>query len=119
MGDLETDFMEKIQDRIDLSTVDILFAPHHGRNSGKAPQRWLGQLNPRLIIIGEAPSEHVNYYAGYNTITQNSSGDLLFDCGDGEVDVYAGDNAYYVDHLDDQGLDHKDGLYYIGTLRCG
>jgi hypothetical protein len=119
MGDLETDFMDKIQYRIDLPAVDLLFAPHHGRNSGKVPKHWLGQLNPGLIIIGEAPSEHLNYYAGYNTITQNSSGDLLFDCGDEKVDVYAEDNAYYVDHLDDEGLDHKDGLYYIGTLRCG
>lgn len=119
MGDLETDFMGTIQDRIELPTVDILFAPHHGRSSGKVPKQWLGQLNPGLIIIGEAPSEHLNYYAGYNTITQNSSGDLLFDCGDGKVDVYAGDNAYYVDHLDDEGLDHNHGLYYIGTLRCG
>lgn len=119
MGDLETDFMEKIQYRIDLPAVDILFAPHHGRTSGKVPKHWLGQLKPSLIIIGEAPSKHLNYYAGYTTITQNSSGDLLFDCRGGKVDVYAGDSAYYVDHLDDEGLDHKDGLYYIGTVRCG
>jgi hypothetical protein len=119
MGDLETDFMEKIQFRIDLPTVDVLFAPHHGRDSGKVPKHWLGQLDPGLIVIGEAPSEHLNYYAGYNTITQNSSGDLLFDCGDGKARIYAADSAYYVDHLDDEGLDHKDGLYYIGTLRCG
>lgn len=35
MGDLETAFMEEIQDEIDWPSVDILFAPHHGRDSGK------------------------------------------------------------------------------------
>jgi hypothetical protein len=46
------------------------------------------------------------------------SGDLLFDCSDGKVRIYAADSAYYVDHLDDEGLDYKDGLHYIGTLQC-
>ena len=116
MGDLETDFMEKIEDNVDIPTVDILFAPHHGRDSGKVPVAWLEEMDPGLIVIGEAPSEYLNYYAGYNIITQNSSGDLLFDCQAGKTHIYAGDNAYEVDFLTDEGLDHSHGLYYIGTL---
>lgn len=71
MGDLETDFMEKIQEEITLPETDVLFAPHHGRASGKVPTKWLEQMNPGLIIIGEAPSEYLHYYDGYNVITQN------------------------------------------------
>ena len=41
MGDLETDFMEKIEKDICFKNVDILFAPHHGRESGTVPQSWL------------------------------------------------------------------------------
>ena len=116
MGDLETDFMSKIEDQVDIGKVHILFAPHHGRASGKVPESWLGKMNPQLVIIGEAPSANINYYSGYDTITQNSSGDILFDAMAGKVDIYVGDAAYNVNFLVDDGLDHKDGLYYIGSL---
>jgi beta-lactamase superfamily II metal-dependent hydrolase len=39
MGDLETDFMGKIANQVSWPKVDILFAPHHGRNSGRVPHR--------------------------------------------------------------------------------
>jgi beta-lactamase superfamily II metal-dependent hydrolase len=119
MGDLEADFMEKIQSKLTLPKVDILFAPHHGRDSGKIPDAWLKELEPELIVIGEASSEHLNYYQGYNTITQNSAGDILFDCEAGRTHIYVADNAYAVDFLDTEpGLDVYGGLYYIGTLPC-
>ncbi|MZF84257.1 MBL fold metallo-hydrolase [Streptomyces sp. SID5643] len=118
MGDLETDFMEKIEDKVDIPKVDVLFAPHHGRTSGKVPRAWLELMDPGLVVIGEAPSEYLHYYAGYNTMTQNSCGDILFVTGDKKVHIYVADNAYSVNFLDDEGLDHEDGLYYIGTLGC-
>lgn len=37
-GDLENTFMEKIKDLIELPKADIIFAPHHGRSSGKIPK---------------------------------------------------------------------------------
>ena len=55
--------------------------PHHGRSSGKIPKEWLDAIEPKIIVIGEAPSEKINYLSGYNTITQNSAGDIIFDCG--------------------------------------
>lgn len=118
MGDLETDFMEKLEAKFDLPKVDVLFAPHHGRASGKVPKKWLKQLDPGLIVIGEAPSEYLDYYSGYNIITQNSAGDLLFDCIDGKARIYAADHTYVADCLQDEGLDHSHGLYYVGTLNC-
>ena len=57
MGDLETEFMEDIEDAVELPSVDILFAPHHGRDSGKVPQSWLDDLDPKIIVIGEAPAD--------------------------------------------------------------
>jgi hypothetical protein len=119
MGDLETDFMEKVEKKIDLPKIDVLFAPHHGRASGKVPKEWLTQLDPGLIIIGEAPSEYLDYYSGYDIITQNSAGDLLFDCVTAKVHVYASSHTYTIDCLEDEGLDHSHSLYYVGTLKCG
>lgn len=118
MGDLETDFMEKIADKVAIPKVDVLFAPHHGRTSGKVPKGWLEKMDPGLVVIGEAPSEYLHYYDGYNTITQNSCGDILFETDTYEVHIYVGDNAYSVNFLDDRGRDHSHGLYYIGTLPC-
>jgi beta-lactamase superfamily II metal-dependent hydrolase len=37
MGDLETDFMEDVQDAIDLPEIDILFAPHQGGTPDACP----------------------------------------------------------------------------------
>jgi len=41
MGDLEKDFMEKVEDDIDLEETCVLFAPHHGRDSGEVPSSML------------------------------------------------------------------------------
>src|SRR5260370_36204550 len=41
MGDLEVDFMDKIKDKITMDAADILFAPHHGRDSGTVLADWL------------------------------------------------------------------------------
>lgn len=115
MGDLETEFMENIEDDLSLSAVHILFAPHHGRDTGKIPQSLLDVLKPKIIVIGEAPAEHLNYYAGYNTITQNSAGDISFECDTGVVHIYVSNDAYEVDFLSNQYRTDDYG-YYIGTL---
>jgi len=114
MGDLETEFLENIEDELTLPKVDILFAPHHGRYSGKVPESILEKLDPKIIIIGEAPSKHIDYYDGYNTITQNSAGDITLDCVTGKVHIYVSKENYSVDFLDNESMSDFD--YYIGTL---
>jgi hypothetical protein len=73
-------------------------------------------MNPKLIIIGEAPSIHLNYYVGYDTITQNSAGDITLDCEPGQTHVYVSDPDYSVDFLDDENMLNTYGKY-IGTLK--
>ena len=97
MGDIESDFLEKVKDEIDWPEIDILFAPHHGRKSGKVPDDVLKKLNPQIIVIGEAPSKYLNYYPGYNTIKQNSAGDIVFECYANSVDVYVSNSNYSYD----------------------
>jgi len=72
MGDLESDFMDNIEYEIKLPKTNVLFAPHHGRKTGKVPSKWLNEMNPDIIILGEAPSENLDYadYNDYNIITQ-------------------------------------------------
>ena len=116
MGDLETEFMEKIKDQVALESVDILFAPHHGRESGKVPSSWLNKLRPHVVVIGDAPSEYLNYYSGYNTIKQNSAGDILFDLTGSQINVYCASNNYSERFLPDKALGDKYGLRYLGTM---
>jgi beta-lactamase superfamily II metal-dependent hydrolase len=114
MGDLETAFMEAIESSIALPKVDILFASHHGRESGRIPDKMLKTMEPKVIIVGEAPSENLHYYPNYKTITQNSAGDIHFECNEGKVHIFTS-NEYEVDFLDDENYSLL-GFHYIGTL---
>lgn len=116
-GDLEADFMNKITDSVSLPKADIVFAPHHGRSSGKLPTDWLSDINPKIIVIGEADSSMLDYYNGYNTITQNSEKDIVFDCRTGKAHVYVSSSNYSVTFLSDEGLNNKDDMYYIGSFK--
>lgn len=116
MGDMESDFQDKIKDSIDWPEIDVLFAPHHGRESGKVPFDVLKKLNPKVIVIGEAPSEFLNYYAGYNTLTQNSAGDIIFECNDTRVHVYVSNYAYNVDFLEDGNAYDVSIGHYLGSF---
>lgn len=114
-GDLENSLSEKNQDEIILPSADIIFAPHHGRESGKLPQKWLDEIEPQIIVIGEAPSKHLDYYSTYNTITQNSAKDITFECTTNKVHVYVSSDTYSVKFLNDEKKSNTYGNY-IGSL---
>lgn len=116
MGDLESDFMENIKDKITMDPADILFAPHHGRDTGKVPKDWLDEMDPKIVIIGEAPSKDLNYYSDYDTITQNSADDIVLECVSGKTHIYVSNYSYSVDFLDDERMPNTYGKY-IGTLK--
>ncbi len=115
LGDLETDFLENVEHEIDFSHVDIVFAPHHGRMSGELPECVLDRITPKIIIVGEAPSEELCYYRDYETITQNTAGDITFHCYENLIDIYVGNDTYPVDIRPHRGCDAELGKY-IGTL---
>ena len=117
MGDLETDFMDKIRDAITPEASHVLFAPHHGRKSGRVPKAWLDRINPTIIVVGEAPSDELTYYDGWDTITQNSAGDIVFECLSGKTHVFVSKSMYSVDFLTkEQDVGNQHGCYYIGTF---
>lgn len=90
MGDLETEMQQAYYDnyKSNIPNVDILFQPHYGRKSGAVPKELLEALNPKLIIIGNAPSEHISYGDSRHTITQNTAGDICFENNGNEVHIY-------------------------------
>ena len=115
-GDLENSFMEDIYDDIDLRPSDIIFAPHHGRKSGHLPKSWLDDLKPKIIVVGEAPSKYLEYYNKFNTIKQNSAGDITFHCVGRKIHIYCSSSNYSEKFLDYHCMKNAFGGYYIGTL---
>jgi len=117
MGDLETDFMEKIKYDITPDPSNILFAPHHGRKSGRVPERWLKKISPTIIVVGEAPSSDLTYYNQWNTITQNSAGDIVFECLPRKTHIFVSKSTYSVNFLTKEiGEGNRHGCHYIGTF---
>jgi beta-lactamase superfamily II metal-dependent hydrolase len=116
MGDLEKEFMENIKNEITFSKVNILFAPHHGRKSAKIPQEWIDQMNPDIIVMGEANSNNSDYasYPNHNKIRQNSAKNITFECESGKVHIYSSNENYSVDFLKNENKNTFD--YYLGTL---
>ena len=117
-GDLENDFMESIKDEISLPNCNVLFAPHHGRKSGRVPDKFLEEIDPDIIVMGEAPSKNLDYagYDDYNKITQNSAGDIVFDNSYKRIDIYVSEANYSVDFLTDEGMADNYNCFYLGTL---
>ncbi len=116
MGDLETPFMDLMIEEITLPQTVILIAPHHGRDSGKVPKKFLEQINPKVIIIGQASSDDLNYYNEYNTITQNSAKDITMQLVDGKVHFFASSTSYNVGFLKDEKIKDEMLGTYLGTL---
>lgn len=114
LGDLETEFMERITKHIKLPKTTVVFASHHGRDSGKIPDAWLEMLDPQIVVIGEAPSRHLNYYTGYKTLTQNSAGDITMECIGDKVHFYVSNPNYKPDGFADEG--QASFPNYIGSI---
>lgn len=116
MGDLETDFMDKIADTVIPPKTNLLFAPHHGRKTGRIPAKWITNMDPDIIIMGEANANNSDYasYPNYNKIRQNSAKDITFECEGSKVHCFSSNPNYSVDFLDDEGATTFN--YYFGTL---
>lgn len=122
MGDMENDMQTEFESVVgdDIPITTVVFAPHHGRDSGKMPKALLKRLNPKLIVIGEAPSDDLNYYSGYNTITQNSAGDIYFDVEKDYTHVYVSENSYNKTNgmVQVKSAPTVTGMKYLGSIKA-
>ena len=86
MGDLEEDFLKKIANEVEWPTVDIMFAPHHGRD--RIPATILKETAPKLIVNGIASGQQHPKYPSGNSLSQSYAKNILFEGKDGKVHVY-------------------------------
>ena len=76
--------------RSDISNIDVLIAPHHGRDSNK-DFSFLDVMNPRLTLFGNAKCENLAYdkwnNRGLEKITNNQAGSVLIEFDNWEMHV--------------------------------
>lgn len=76
----------------DVTDIDILVAPHHGRKTG-GNDEYLDILNPKLTLFGNAKSQYLDYSSWNNRnldhITNNQANCIILDTnGTNGIDVY-------------------------------
>lgn len=118
MGDMETNMQEVFDKKVVNTHTSVVFAPHHGRKSGHIPFSLMEKLTPKLVVIGEAPSNELDYYHNYNTITQNSAGDILFETNGDYLDIFVSAPNYSKTDgmvINRNHMCHA-GLKYLGSI---
>lgn len=119
MGDMETNMQEEFDKKVTNEHTTIVFAPHHGRKSGHIPSSLMGKLTPKLVIVGEASSDELDYYNSQNTITQNTAGDILFETNGNHLDIFVSEPGYSKTDGMVQNANHgnHDGMKYLGSIK--
>ena len=75
----------------DVNNVDLLIAPHHGRDSGRS-YKFLDTLKPTLTFFGNAPSDDLAYSQwrtrGLSIITNNQANSMVVDASTAPMYLY-------------------------------
>lgn len=76
----------------EVSDIDVLIAPHHGRKTG-GNRDYLDVLKPKLTLFGNAKSQYLDYNAWNNRdlehITNNQANCIILDAdSENGIDVY-------------------------------
>ena len=117
-GDTEESAWNQIlkNHKSDISNVDLLIAPHHGRKSG-GNDNYLNVLQPKLTLFGNAGSQHLDYSSWNNRnllhITNNQAGNIVIDFSDGNMDVYCSNVKYAKADNDDTFYNSDFDAYFL------
>ena len=94
----------------DVANIDILFAPHHGRDSDRS-YNFLNTLKPRVTLFGNASSEHLAYNSYPNIrITNNQAGYVIIEVTKDEITFYAKHYEFVRDYKSKKGW--SEPVYY-------
>jgi competence protein ComEC len=98
----------------DVENCSVLFAPHHGRKSGRSFE-FLDVVKPKITFFGCATSGHLAYDAWSSrelpVITNNQAGNIVFDCANDQIDIYVQNPAFA--EACECDLEKKNGQDYI------
>lgn len=104
----------------DVSDIDVLVAPHHGRKTG-GNDDYLDVLKPKLTLFGNAKSKHLDYAAwnnrGLDHITNNQANCVIMNTsGMDGIDVYVTYETFARKRNPDTFYDKEYNGWYIMTI---
>jgi beta-lactamase superfamily II metal-dependent hydrolase len=106
-----------------VAGVDVLVAPHHGRDSGR-DWGFLDVVRPRLTLFGNAASEHLAYGAWNSRdlefITNNQAGYVVMSISKSGIDVFVKNGRFARSFAESKGYSSSysepNDAWYLGTL---
>lgn len=105
--------------KTDVSDIDILIAPHHGRKSG-GNDKYLDTLKPKLTLFGNAKSQHLDYSSwnnrGLKKITNNQSDCIIIDTDGGNIKVYVTNEKFAKSVVPNSQYDSVHEAWHIDTI---
>ncbi len=103
----------------DVSNVDLLIAPHHGRDSER-DHSFLDVVNPKLTFFGNASSKHLAYQQwsrrGLEKITNNQGGSLIADIKKESIDIYCTNQAFATSVNQRTSFSEKLDAYFVKSI---
>jgi beta-lactamase superfamily II metal-dependent hydrolase len=96
----------------EIKNVDVLFAPHHGRDSNRNYD-FINVLKPKLTLFGNASAEHLAYtkYPKIR-ITNNQAGSVILDVTENAIVVYVKNKQFAIDFTHKRGWDYIENKTY-------
>lgn len=83
--------------KADISNIDLLIAPHHGRKSNR-DYSFLDVVKPKMTFFGNANSEHLAYdawnYRKLPFITNNQANCMIVDFGKEKLPIYVTNKSF-------------------------
>ena len=102
-----------------IKGVEIMIAPHHGRDSG-GNREYLDIIRPKLTLFGCAPSEHLAYDAWYNRdldfITNTQAGNIIVDSNNGAFAIHVENEAFARKRNVQTSFDSTLGAWHLGYI---
>lgn len=103
----------------DIENAAFLLAPHHGRKSDR-DFSYLNTVNPKVSLLGCAPSDHLAYNAWYSRdlyyFTQNQAGNVVLEIDQDLIDVYVENEKFVESYGGNIHQINAEGYYYLGYI---
>ncbi|PYI90334.1 MAG: hypothetical protein DME97_17705 [Verrucomicrobia bacterium] len=104
----------------DIENCSVLFAPHHGRKSGRSFD-FLDVVKPQITFFGCASSGQLAHQSWRNrklrVITNNQAGNIVLECADKKIHFYVQNSLYAKANDCDLSIKNGQGYVYYDTIK--